>query len=85
LPVTRISFSNLRRFPSGSIVVRMPRMARRLVRDRSSSGRISAPKYTSDPTNGKVISTTSTYTQMVLRPVLMQWITKPSEIRPETM
>ncbi len=28
---------------------------------------------------------TSTYTQMVLRPVLMQWTTRPSEIRPEMM
>ena len=51
--VTFISFSNLRRSPSGSSVVRMPRMARWLVRERSSPGRISAPKYTSEPTNGK--------------------------------
>ena len=63
----------------------MPRMARWLVRDRSRSGSISAPKYTSAPTNGNDISTTSTYTQMVFRPVLMQWTMIPNEIRPETM
>ena len=63
----------------------MPRMARWLVRERSSSGSISAPKYTSAPTNGKVISTTSTYTQIVFLPVLMQWTMSPNEISPETM
>jgi hypothetical protein len=58
---------------SGSSAVRTPRSARWLPRERSQSGTSSAPTYTSGPTNGAiVIRITSTYTQTVLRPVLMQ-------------
>ena len=31
------------------------------------------------------MSTTSTYTQMVFRPVLMQWTIRPSDSSPETI